>query len=150
MLQETQSGIVAIDSGPKIGILLAEDNDVNQRVALRILQKAGHNVETAVNGVEVLKALDQTAFDLILMDVQMPKMDGFEATAAIREKEKGRRRHIPIIATTAHAMNGDRERCLAAGMDDYISKPVCAASLLALIERYHPSHSESESPRRSA
>jgi len=89
----------------------------------------------AENGREVLKALKKDSFDLILMDVQMPEMDGLEATAAIREKEKKTRYHIPIVAMTAHAMKGDRERCLDAGMDDYVSKPLKPEDLLKTIER---------------
>ncbi len=96
--------------GPKLHVLLAEDNPVNQRVALRTLEKAGHSVVLAVNGIAVLEALDQDCFDLILMDVQMPEMDGLEATVAIRKKEEGGDTHLPIIAMTAHAMKGDRER----------------------------------------
>ena len=117
-------------------VLLTEDNVVNQRVALRLLEKAGHHVEVASHGREALAALDRQAFDLVLMDVQMPVMDGFEATAIIRQNEKGTDRHIPIIALTAHAMKGDQERCLAAGMDDYISKPVQPRALLDLVEKY--------------
>jgi two-component system, sensor histidine kinase and response regulator len=117
-------------------ILLAEDNAVNQRVALRILEKAGHQVAVAENGNAALRMLQEQPFDLILMDVQMPEMGGFEATALIREKEKRSGRHIPIIAMTAHAMAGDRERCLAAGMDNYLSKPVAASTLLELVEQY--------------
>ena len=117
-------------------ILLTEDNAVNQRVALRILEKAGHRVAIAENGRVALRMLEEQPFDLILMDVQMPEMDGFEATALIREKEERTGRHIPIIAMTAHAMTGDRERCLAAGMDDYISKPVTASALLTLVARH--------------
>jgi signal transduction histidine kinase/DNA-binding response OmpR family regulator len=117
-------------------ILLTEDNAVNQRVALRILEKAGHTVAIAENGKVALRMLEEQPFDLILMDVQMPEMDGFEATALIREKEKRTGRHISIIAMTAHAMTGDRERCLAAGMDGYISKPVVASALLQLVSRY--------------
>jgi signal transduction histidine kinase/DNA-binding response OmpR family regulator len=121
---------------PKLRILLAEDNLVNQRLALRILEKAGQRVELVSNGREALSAIDRSEFDIILMDVQMPEMDGFEATAAIRKKEKSGTRHVPIIAMTAHAMSGDRERCLANGMDDYISKPIRARTLLDLIENY--------------
>ncbi len=117
-------------------ILLAEDNAVNQRVALRILEKAGHRVAIAENGKAALKMIEEQSFDAILMDVQMPEMGGFEATALIREKEQRTGRHIPIIAMTAHAMAGDRERCLAAGMDDYLSKPVAASTLLELVSRY--------------
>jgi two-component system sensor histidine kinase/response regulator len=115
-------------------ILLAEDNVVNQRLASRILEKAGHSVIIAGSGREAVAALQHEAIDLVLMDVQMPEMDGFEATMAIRKDEIGTNRHIPIIAMTAHAMSGDRDRCLAAGMDDYISKPIRAHDLLSLIE----------------
>ena len=117
-------------------ILLAEDNAVNQRVALRILEKAGHRVAIAENGTAALKMIEEQSFNVILMDVQMPEMGGFDATALIREKEKRTGLHIPIIAMTAHAMAGDRERCLAAGMDDYLSKPVAASTLLELVSRY--------------
>jgi len=122
------------DSG--LHILLAEDNLVNRRVALRILEKAGHRVTIAEDGRMALNLLGEQVFNLILMDVQMPEMDGFEATTLIREKEKATGRHIPIIAMTAHAMAGDRERCLEAGMDDYLSKPVAAAVLVDLVARY--------------
>jgi CheY-like chemotaxis protein len=116
-------------------ILIVEDNVVNQRVALRILQKEGHTVVVAGNGKEALKAIGEQAFDVILMDVQMPEMGGFEATAAIRQRENGHGR-IPIIAMTAHAMIGDRELCLEAGMDDYISKPIRSRLLLDMVEKY--------------
>ena len=104
-------------------ILLAEDNPVNQKVARRMLEKQDHSVTVAANGHEALLAFERQTFDLILMDIQMPEMDGFAATAAIRQKER-HGAHIPIIALTAHAMTGDRERCLAAGMDGYVSKPI--------------------------
>ena len=118
-------------------ILVVEDNIVNQRVALRILEKEGHTVVVAGNGREALKTLgEDPTFDLILMDVQMPEMGGFEATAAIRREEREGHRHIPIIAMTAHAMIGDQELCLAAGMDDYISKPVRARLLIDMVEKY--------------
>ena len=115
-------------------ILLTEDNPVNQRLALRILEKAGHSVAVANNGIEAVAAVKSEDFDAVLMDVQMPEMGGFEATAEIRKLTRGLR--IPIIAMTAHAMSGDRERCLAAGMDDYISKPIRAKALLTLVESY--------------
>jgi signal transduction histidine kinase len=115
-------------------ILVAEDNPVNQRVALYILQKAGHSTVVVSNGREAVAALTRENFDLVLMDVQMPEMDGFEATHAIREDEQKTGRHIPIIAMTAHAMQGDRERCLEAGMDDYVSKPVQKGELFRAIQ----------------
>ncbi len=119
-----------------LNILLAEDNIVNQRVAVAVLERRGHAVQPVGNGKEALDALACECFDLILMDVQMPLMDGFEATAAIRQKEERTGRHIPIIAMTAHAMKGDRERCLEAGMDDYLSKPVVPKEMHAVVERW--------------
>lgn len=116
-------------------ILVAEDNIVNQKVVCYMLEKQGHQVASAHNGEEVLEALEKDIFDLILMDVQMPKMNGFEATTAIREKEEQTGSHIPIIALTAHAMKGDREKCIETGMDDYISKPVKPEELFRAIER---------------
>jgi signal transduction histidine kinase/CheY-like chemotaxis protein len=117
-------------------ILLAEDNPVNQRVAMRILQKAGHGVTLASNGAEAIAAFRAESFDLILMDVQMPEVDGFQATHAIREAETLSGEHIPIIAMTAYAMSGDREKCLASGMDDYLTKPINATLLLKLVKEY--------------
>ena len=115
-------------------ILLAEDNLVNQKLARRLLEKQGHEVAIAENGREALAAIEKDGFELVLMDVQMPEMDGFVATQVIREREAGTGRHLPIIAMTAHAMKGDEERCLEAGMDGYVSKPINAAELLAVIE----------------
>ena len=115
-------------------ILLAEDNAVNQRLAVRMLEKRGHTVVVAGDGREALLTLGKEAFDMVLMDVQMPKMDGLEATAAIRAQEKVKGGHIPIVAMTAHAMKGDRERCIKAGMDDYVSKPIQAEKLFDVIE----------------
>jgi two-component system sensor histidine kinase/response regulator len=117
-----------------ISVLLAEDNLVNQRLATRMLEKQGHTVTVAANGKEALALLDQQEFDVTLMDVQMPEMDGLEVTAAIREKEKTIGAHQVIIAMTAHAMKGDRERCLNAGMDAYISKPLRMSELSAVID----------------
>jgi CheY-like chemotaxis protein len=118
-------------------ILLAEDNPVNQVLAKRLLDKMGHTVVIANNGVEALKAIQQMGpFDAALMDVQMPEMDGFEATRAVREIERESGNHLPIIALTAHAMKRDEERCLAAGMDGYISKPIRVADLFAILERW--------------
>ncbi|MGA3189487.1 MAG: response regulator [Bryobacteraceae bacterium] len=115
-------------------ILLVEDNPVNQRLAMRILEKAGHNLIVAGNGREALTALQRATFDMVLMDGQMPDMDGFDTTKAIRGGRGGDDRNIPIIGITAYAMAGDRERCLEAGMDGYISKPIRAADLLRLVE----------------
>jgi signal transduction histidine kinase/DNA-binding response OmpR family regulator len=115
-------------------ILLAEDNVVNQQVAIRMLHKLGHTVVVANNGKEALAALETQSFDLVFMDVQMPEMGGFEATDLIRQGEKASGRHLPIIAMTAHAMKGDRERCLAAGMDGYVAKPVQTRDLQEAID----------------
>jgi len=116
-------------------ILIAEDNLVNQRVAIYMLEKQGHQVTGAMNGEEALAALEKENFELVLMDVQMPKMDGFQATQRIRAKEKETGFHLPIIAMTAHAMKGDREKCLAVGMDDYIAKPLNVKQLSETIAR---------------
>jgi two-component system sensor histidine kinase/response regulator len=123
-------------------VLLAEDNAVNQRLAARILEKGGHSVLIAGTGKEAIEILERESVDVVLMDVQMPEMDGFEATKAIRKGESGNARHVPIIAMTAHAMSSDRERCLASGMDGYISKPIRADDLLRLIENTKSSASQ--------
>ena len=115
-------------------ILLAEDNAVNQTLAVRLLEKRGYKVTVAGDGHAVLAAIEKDSFDLILMDIQMPGMDGFQATANIRDKEKTSGRHTPIIAMTAHSLKGDQERCMAAGMDGYVSKPIRTAELFAAIE----------------
>jgi signal transduction histidine kinase/DNA-binding response OmpR family regulator/streptogramin lyase len=114
-------------------VLLAEDNPVNQKLASRLLEKRGHDVVVVANGREAVDRLHGERFDVVLMDVQMPEMDGFEATAAIRARESENAGHVPIVAMTAHAMQGDRERCLAAGMDGYVSKPIKADDLAAAI-----------------
>ena len=116
-------------------ILLAEDNQVNQKVATAMLQKAGHHVSLASNGAQAVAKWREGNIDLILMDVQMPEMDGFEAAQQIRLEERSTGRHVTIVAVTAHAMTGDRERCLQAGMDDYLSKPIRREELLSLLER---------------
>jgi PAS domain S-box-containing protein len=116
-------------------ILIAEDNLVNQRVAIYMLEKQGHQVTGVMNGEEALAAIERENFELILMDVQMPKMDGFQATRLIRAKEAETGLHLPIIAMTAHAMKGDREKCLAVGMDDYIAKPLNVKQLSETIGR---------------
>jgi CheY-like chemotaxis protein len=125
-------------------ILLAEDNLVNQRVARAVLEKAGHRVIIAGTGQQAVELWEEQRFDLILMDVQMPDMDGFEATAVIRQKEQGSGRHMPIIAMTAHAMSGDKERCLSAGMDNFLSKPFHARTLLDLVAKYRKSGPRTE------
>jgi signal transduction histidine kinase/CheY-like chemotaxis protein len=117
-------------------ILLAEDNPVNQKLAVRMLEKRGHKVSVAANGREALAALDAEAFDLVLMDVQMPGMDGIEATAAVRQRERSTGKHLPIVAMTAHAMKGDDRRCLDAGMDGYLAKPIRSEELYALLDGF--------------
>ena len=115
-------------------ILLAEDNQVNQKLAVRLLEKRGHSVAVANNGREALEWLDRETFDVALLDVQMPEIDGFETTAEIRKREQATRRHLPILAMTAYAMQGDRERCLAAGMDGYIAKPIQPRKLFEALD----------------
>jgi len=137
-LKEDRAGLITRHSlrenRNRLQILLAEDNPVNQKLAVRVLEKRGHNVVVASNGREALDLLDKDKFDLVLMDINMPEMDGFEATTAIREKEKDSTGHLPVIAMTAHALKGDRERCLQAGMDGYLSKPIQAEELFETIE----------------
>ena len=129
---------VSSASSRPLRILLAEDNEVNQKLAVRWLRKWGHSVVVAGNGREALERLEKEAFDLILMDVQMPEMGGLETTAVIREKEQGGAGHVPILAMTAHALKGDRERCLAVGMDGYISKPIRPQEMFRAIENLNP------------
>ena len=115
-------------------VLLAEDNAVNQRLATRLLEKRGHRVTVVSNGREAVELLERSSFDLVLMDVQMPLLDGIAATTLIREREKGTGAHQPIVALTAYAVNGDQERCLAAGMDGYLAKPIRPEELDALLQ----------------
>jgi len=117
-------------------VLLAEDNPINQKLAVVLLQKAGYSVDAVDTGAQALEKVQINEYSAVLMDVQMPEMDGFEATHQIRELEKNTRRHIPIIAMTAHAMQGDRERCLGAGMDDYITKPIEPKVLFSVLDRW--------------
>ncbi len=119
-----------------LDVLVAEDNAVNQRLAVRLLEKRGHRVVVAVNGCEALEALEKTDFDLVLMDVQMPEMDGLDATAIIRSREISTGKHTPIIALTAHALKRDEERCLAAGMDGYLTKPIRPEKLDEFLQKY--------------
>jgi PAS domain S-box-containing protein len=132
---ETQEVLPQSNWRQGMKVLLAEDNAVNRTLATRLLQKHGHTVVVVENGRQALEALERETVDLVLMDVQMPEMDGLEATEAIREKEKKTGDHLPIIALTAHAMKGDREKCLAAGTDDYLTKPIRTADLFAAVER---------------
>jgi two-component system sensor histidine kinase/response regulator len=146
MLQVIEKGLVrrpvssssaARNTDPQLSrlhILVVDDNGTNRNLATRMLTNAGYLVTSAENGREALAQLEQTQFDLVLMDVQMPYMDGFEATAAIRKAEAVTGQHVPVVAMTAHAMKGDRERCLVAGMDAYVSKPVRSEELKSVIE----------------
>ena len=126
------------NGGRSLRILVAEDTPFNQKFITRLLTRWGHNAVVVENGREALEAFSNDKFDLVLMDVQMPEMDGFEATTAIRGLEKQTGRHIPIIAMTAHAMKGDRERCLEAGMDEYVSKPISSDTFFKAIQTLAP------------
>jgi signal transduction histidine kinase/CheY-like chemotaxis protein len=131
-------GVAALDGSPSLNILLAEDNRVNQILAVALLERRGHSVVLVETGRAVLDAIGKRTFDLVLMDVQMPEMDGIEATKAIRQIEKLSGRHLPIVAMTANAMTGDREDCLLSGMDGHLAKPLSATSLFAAIEGFRP------------
>jgi CheY-like chemotaxis protein len=122
--------------GRPLRILLAEDSLTNQKLAISLLERWGHEVTVAQNGREAVAACAVGGFDLVLMDVEMPHLDGLQATAAIREQERDSRRHVPIIAMTAHAMQGDRQRCLAAGMDGYLPKPIRRQQLQEVLQRF--------------
>ena len=122
-----------------ITFLVAEDNAINQRLISRLLEKRGHSVVVVRNGLEVLQAMEKRSFDVVLMDGQMPEMDGFEAAKRIREAEKTTGKHVPIIALTAHAMPGDKERFLDCGMDGYVSKPIKLEELFTVIASVVPS-----------
>jgi PAS domain S-box-containing protein len=131
---ETDFG-VPVDWEKGIRVLLAEDNPINQKLAETLLRKKGYEVKPVRSGNAAVEALEKERFDLVLMDVQMPEMDGFEATSLIRQKEAVTGGHLPIVAMTAHAMKGDKEKCIAAGMDDYISKPMKSEELYRVLER---------------
>jgi CheY-like chemotaxis protein len=119
----------------KLRVLLVDDNMVNQRLAARLLEKRGHSVITAATGREALDMIERQHFDLAIMDVQMPDVDGLTATGIIREREKANGGHLPIVAMTAHAMTGDRQRCLDAGMDGYLAKPIDPVRMIEEIRR---------------
>ncbi|MBW1780114.1 MAG: response regulator [Deltaproteobacteria bacterium] len=136
--QSTKHGKAFRSSNVALRLLVAEDNPVNQKLATRVLEKMGHRVTLAATGKEAVEAVRNQAFDAVLMDVQMPEMDGLEATVRIRKDEKGTQRHTPVVAMTANAMKGDRERCLEAGMDDYISKPIRFQDLADALARNVP------------
>jgi signal transduction histidine kinase/AmiR/NasT family two-component response regulator len=133
--QKRTEGILG-KAAQAMSVLLAEDNEINQQVAVEFLQMRGHRVRIANNGKDVIQALAAEQFDIVLMDVQMPQMDGFQATAAIREKEKTTGDHIPIVAMTGYAMKDDRQRCLDAGMDGYICKPIRSQELFDIVESF--------------
>jgi len=133
-----------------MNILLAEDSKVNQKLAIGLLEKKGHRVSVAENGKEALFAIDNGDFDLVLMDVQMPEMDGLEATTLLRQKEGDAAKGIPVIAMTAHAVKGDRELCISAGMNDYIAKPIRSAELYEKIAQYAPTPTNNATPEPTA
>ncbi|MFH1304195.1 MAG: response regulator, partial [Planctomycetota bacterium] len=143
---ERETIIEINETKQSLNILVAEDTPANQKVITAILKKRGHNCVIANNGREAIECLRSKSFDIVLMDVQMPTMDGLQATAKIREQEVQSNDHIPIIAMTAYAMRGDREKCIAAGMDSYISKPINAKKLIHLLEEY----ANNSTKRRSA
>jgi CheY-like chemotaxis protein/HPt (histidine-containing phosphotransfer) domain-containing protein len=125
-------------------LLIVEDNSINQKVMLLQLEQLGYSADAVANGLEAIKAWEQIPYDMILMDCQMPEMDGYAATEAIRRRETDGK-HIPIIAMTAHVMVGDREKCIKAGMDDYIPKPIKTENLQAMLAKWHPvAEAESE------
>ncbi|HET7057277.1 MAG TPA: response regulator, partial [Nitrospiraceae bacterium] len=137
-LAETQAKV-------DLRILLAEDNIINQKVAARLFQRLGYRVDVVANGREAVEAVSRIRYDAVFMDCQMPEMDGFEATNLIRELEvPGTPHHVLIIAMTANVMQGDREQCLAAGMDDYLSKPISVDALAGVLDRVTQEHERSE------
>jgi CheY-like chemotaxis protein len=139
-VQADKAGVApaAIPLAKKLHVLVAEDNIVNQMVACKMLERAGHTVECAVNGEVAVARYQNDRYDVILMDVQMPLLDGCQATRRIRQLEKNKGSHIAIVALTAHAMKGDREQCLQAGMDYYLSKPLRSHELHELLQQLHP------------
>jgi CheY-like chemotaxis protein/HPt (histidine-containing phosphotransfer) domain-containing protein len=145
MALKAQHPVIRVPSRP-LKILVAEDTPFNQKFILRLLERWNHRAILVENGRQALEAMKNDTYDIILMDVQMPQMDGLEAAAAIREMERARKSHIPIIAMTAHAIKGDRERCIEAGMDDYVSKPIDSDKLFEAIETLTRSSDTSGEP----
>jgi two-component system CheB/CheR fusion protein len=135
VLEQLPAANCVLQPSRPLRILLAEDNLINQKVACRLLERQGHQVVIACNGREALSILERELFDLALIDVQMPEVDGLETARVIRARERNGAVHLPLIAVTAHAMNGDRERCLEAGMDGYLTKPIQMEQLFAAIEQ---------------
>ena len=142
----TRHSLKETEARSRARVLVAEDNQVNQKVAARMLEKLGYRADVAANGLEAVEALSRIRYSAVLMDVQMPEMDGYEATALIREREEGAARRTPVIAMTANAMQGDRERAIRAGMDDYLSKPVKPKELGEVLERWVSHDVEEEKP----
>jgi CheY-like chemotaxis protein len=142
---QDDSGLLAEAPFYPLSILVTEDNEVSRSLAGRLLAKEGHTVTAARTGMEALNLYEHGVFDLILMDIQMPDMDGFQVTAEIRQRERMTGEHIPIIAVTAHAIRGDRERCLDAGMDEYLSKPIRPGELTAVIRKVSTSRTRQRS-----
>jgi CheY-like chemotaxis protein len=122
-------------------VLIVEDNHINQKLTMRMVEKLGHRAEVAANGIEAIAALDRVHFDLVLMDCQMPEMDGYEATTVIRRREAGTSLHVPIVALTANALANERQLCLDVGMDDYLAKPIRLVDLATTITRWIPGKS---------
>ena len=148
----TDDGLITVHSiserrPRRLSVLLADDNPVNCRLASIILERAGHTVDVVHDGLQAVEALSERPYDVVLMDVQMPVMDGLQATARVRELEDGRAAATPIVAITANAMRGDREACLAAGMDGYVTKPLSAASLLDELDRHAASFAPATAAR---
>ena len=146
----TRHRVAEAQAAGHLRVLVAEDNIVNQRVAMRLLEKLGCRVDAVANGWEAVEALARVPYALVFMDCQMPEMDGYAATAAIRASEMPQGTHTPIIAMTANAMAGDREQCLAAGMDDYVSKPVTAEALRTMLQAVGPRTRGSRDDRSSS
>jgi len=149
----TEGGLVtrhSLREAPRpLHVLVAEDNHVNQVLAAQLVTRLGHTHRVVETGLEVLEALAEEAFDVILMDIQMPDLDGLEATSRIREREAAEGGHIPVVAMTAHAMVGDRERMLESGMDDYIAKPISRERLQEVLGRIEPRSEEARDVERA-